>query len=173
MSDCKIKLGNVGSRNKALRALTGGGTVYLTEAFLNPFAEKRPEDYLFCLENAAKMIRQGPAFCLDEKGDVLMLSSVDVCYKEGSGFRLTVASATLTREPNGKDWALTSLDVNEGPMPVNPPQQAEEDPWIKLTPESMASKEEWESVCEMANVVPEVAASVTLYVSKAEWEEKE
>ena len=168
MSVCKIKLGNVGSRNKALRALTNGGTVYLSEDFLNPFAEKRPEDYLFCLETAAKMIRQGPAFCLDEKHGTLMLASVDVRYKEGSGFRLTVASATLTRDPNGKDWDLTSLDVNEGPMPQDPPQAM----WIKLTPEAMGSREDWETVCELANVVPEDAASVTLHVSKAEWEEK-
>ena len=168
MSVCKIKLGNVGSYNKALRTLTNGGTVYLSEDFLNPFAEKRPEDYLFCLENAAKMIRQGPAFCLDKKHGTLMLASVDVRYKEGYGFRLTVASATLSREPNGKDWDLTSLDINEGPMP----KDSSEDPWIKLTLEAMASWEDWENVCYMANVVPQDAASVTLHVSKAEWEEK-
>ena len=168
MSGCKIKLGTVGSRNGALRALTNGGTVYLTEAFLNPFAEKRPEDYLFCLETAAKMVRQGPAFCLDKKRGVLMLGSIDIHQKADMGFRLIVASATLTREPNGKDWALTSLDVNEGPMPKDPPQEM----WIRLTPESMASREDWESVCELANVVPEDAASVTLHVSKAEWEER-
>lgn len=169
MSDCKIKLGTVGSRNKTLRALTEGGTAYVSESFLTPFAEKRPGDYLFCLEAAAKMIRQGPAICLDEKHGILMLGSVDVQYKEDRGFRLTVASATLLREPNGKDWALTSLDVNEGPMPVNPPKGL----WIKLTPESMASREDWEAVCELANVVPEDAESVKLHVSRAEWEEKQ
>jgi len=169
MSNCKIKLGNVGSRNRALRALTDGGTVYASGDFLTPFAEKRPRDYLFCLETAAKMIRQGPAFCLDEEHGILMLASVDVRYEIGSGFRLAVASATLSREPDGKDWALTSLDVKEGPMPKDP----SEDPWIKLTLGSMASWEDWESVCYMANVVPQDAASVTLHVSKAEWEEAE
>lgn len=169
MSDCKIKLGNVGSRNGALRALVNGGTVYASETFINALAEKRPEDYLSCLETAAKMIRQGPGFCLDEKHDILMLTSVDVHYKEGSGFRLTVASATLSRDSNGRDWDLTSLNVSEGPMPQNPSQEM----WIKFTPESMATKEDWETVCELANVVPEDAASVKLYVSKAEWEEKE
>ena len=169
MSDCKIKLGTVGSRNKALRARTNGGTVYISESFLTPLAEQRPEDYLFCLEAAAKMIRQGPAFCLDKRRGILMLGTVDAQYREGSGFRLTVASATLSRDPNGKDWNLTSLDVNEGPMPDNPPKNL----WIKLTPESMASREDWESVCELANVVPEDAASVTLHVSKAEWEERQ
>ena len=168
MSNCKIKLGIVGSRNGALRALTNGGTVYVSESFLDPFAKSRPDDYLFCLETAAKMIRQGPAFCLDKKSGVLMLGSVDIRQKGGLGFRLTVASATLTRDPNGKDWALTSLNVNEGPMPKNPPQEI----WIKLTPESMASREDWESVCELANVVPEDAASVTLHISKTEWEEE-
>ena len=168
MPDCKIKLGYVGSRNKALRALIDGGTAYVSESFLAPFAKKRPEDYLFCFETAAKMIRQGPAFCLDEKQGVLMLGGIDIRYQEGSGFRLTVASATLTREPNGKDWDLTSLNVNEGPMPKDPPKEM----WIKFTPESMATREDWETVCELANVVPEDAASVTLRVSKAEWEEK-
>lgn len=160
-----VKLGTVGSRNRALRALTNGGAAHVSEDFLTPFAENRPEDYLFCLETAAKMVRQGPAFCLNEKRNVLMLASVDIRYEEGSGFRLAVASATFTQGPDG-DWDLTSLDVNEGPMPQNPPQEM----WIKLTPESMASREDWESVCELANVVPEDAASVTLHVSKAEWE---
>lgn len=168
MSNCKIKLGTVGSRNGALRALTNGGVVYVSEDFLTPFAESRPEDYLFCLETAAKMVRQGPAFCLDKKRGVLMLGSIDIHQKGGMGFRLTVASATLTQDPNGKDWDLTTLDVKEGPMPKNPPQEM----WIRLTPESMASREDWESVCELANVVPEDAASVTLHVSKTEWEEQ-
>ena len=168
MSNCKLKLGIVGSRNRALRALTNGGTVYVTEAFLNLFAKKRPEDYLLYLESAAKMVRQGPAFYLDQKRGILMLASVDIRYKEGSGFRLTVTSATLARDPNGKDWALASLDAKEGPMPQNPPQEM----WIKLTPESMSSKEDWEAVCELANVVPEDAASVTLHISKTEWEER-
>ena len=167
MSNCKIKLGTVGSRNGALRALTNGGTVYVSESFLDPFAKSRPDDYLFCLETAAKMVRQGPAFCLDKQG-TLMLGSVDIRQKGGMGFRLTVASATLTREPIGEGWTLTSLDVKEGPMPKDPPQEM----WIRLTPESMASREDWESVCELANVVPEDAASVTLHVSKAEWEEE-
>lgn len=167
MSNCKIKLGTVGSRNGALRALTNGGTVYISEDFVTPLAERRPDDYLFCLETAAKMVRQGPAFCLDKQG-TLMLASVDIRQKGGFGFRLTVASATFTREPNGKDWNLTSLDVNEGPMPKDPPK----DLWIKFTLESMASWEDWESVCYMANVVPQDAASVTLHVSKAEWEEE-
>lgn len=168
MSDCKIKLGIVGSRNRALRALTNGGTVHVPEPFINALASKRPEDYLFCLETAAKMIRQGPAFCLDKKRGVLMLGSIDIRHKEGMGFRLTVASAAVARDPNGKDWNLKSLDVKEGPMPKDPPREM----WIRLTPESMASREDWESVCELANVVPEDAASVTLHVSKAEWEEK-
>ena len=168
MSDSKIKLGTVGSRNGALRALTNGGAAYVPGAFLDHFAKKRSEDYILCLESAAKMIRQGPAFCLDEKHGTLMLGSIDIRQKAGIGFRLTVASATLTRELNGKDWALTSLNVNEGPMPKDPPREM----WIKLTPESMASREDWESVCELANVVPEDAASVTLHVSKAEWEEE-
>ena len=170
MSNCTIRLGTVGSRNKALRALTNGGTVHVSEAFLNPFSKLRPNDYLRCLETAARMVRQGPAFCLDEKHDILMLASVDARYEEGSGFRLTVASAILSREADGKDWILTSLDVNEGPMPQNPP----EDMWIRLTPESMASKEDWECVCELANAVPEDVASIKLHVSKieTEWEEE-
>ena len=168
MSNCKIKLGTVGSRNGALRALTNGGTVYVSESFLDPFAKSRPDDYLFCLETAMKMVREGPAFCYDEEHGELMLGRIDIHYKEGSGFRLTVASATLTREPIGEGWTLTSLDVKEGPMPKDPPQEM----WIRLTPESMASREDWESVCELANVVPEDAASVTLHVSKAEWEEE-
>lgn len=170
MSDLKIKLGTVGSRNGALRALTNGGSVHVSEAFLTPFAKLRPNDYLRCLETAAKMVRQGPAFCLDEKHDILMLANVDVRYEEGKGFRLTVASAILSRDPNGTDWNLTSLDVNEGPMPKNPP----EDMWIRFTPESMASREDWESVCELANAVPEDVASIKLHVSKieTEWEEE-
>lgn len=168
MPNCKIKLGTVGSRNGALRALTNGGAAHISEDFIYSFAKLRPEDYLLCLETAAKMVRQGPAFYLDEKRGVLMLASVDIRYEEGSGFRLTVTSATLTRDPDGKDWSLTSLDIKEGPMPQNPPQEM----WIKLTPESMSSKEDWEAVCELANVVPEDAASVTLHISKTEWEER-
>ena len=123
MPDRRIRLGAVGTRSKALRALTGGGDAYISETFLTPFAKKRPEDYLLCLEAAAKMIRQGPSFCLDGKHGVLMLAGVDIHHKEGSGFRLAVASATLTREPNGKDWALTSLDFHKGPIiPANPTQ---------------------------------------------------
>ena len=170
MPEVKIILGTVGSRNRALRALTNGGTARVSDAFLTPFSKLRPDDYLRCLETAAKMVRQGPTFCLDQKYDILMLASVDVNYKEGSGFRISVATAVLAREPNGKDWILTSLDVNEGPMPQNPP----EDMWIKLRPASMASREDWESVCRLANAVPEDVASIKLHVSKieTEWEAK-
>ena len=55
MSDSKIKLGTVGSRNGALRALTNGGAAYVPGAFLDHFAKKRSEDYILCLESAAKM----------------------------------------------------------------------------------------------------------------------
>ena len=157
-----IKIGRIGSRNEELRAATGGGTVYVTEPFAESLAEKRPDDYLFCLDAAMKMVRVGPAFCCDEERGELKLARVDVDYKEGSGFRLTVASATLSRIPKG--WELTSLSVDSGPMPQNPPKEL----WIKLTPESMATKEDWECVCELANVVPDETSSVKIHVSKAE-----
>ena len=151
-----VKLGTVGSHNRALRALTEGGSAFVDEYFLADFASERPEDYLHCIEMASDMVRKGPAFAL--KGRRLHLGSIVFERIQGE-IRKTVALAEFEKTHEG--WMLRSLEVSP----------ADDDlPWIKFTPESMASKEDWESVCEMADVCPEDAASVTLCVAKTDFE---
>lgn len=45
-------------------------------------------------------------------------------------------------------------------------------PWISLTRGSMATDEDWERVCEMANALPDETGKVTLYLLGAEAEPK-
>lgn len=42
--------------------------------------------------------------------------------------------------------------------------------WIKFTPDSFATDEDWEDACDTAGVSPDEAVSVTLYVCDSDYE---
>lgn len=68
------------------------------------------------------------------------------------------------------DWTGTRIKDDDGDDDEEGDSSEEGLPSITFTPESMATKEDWETVCEVADVLPDEAESVTLYVADADYE---
>lgn len=118
-----VKLGTVGSHNRALRALTQGGVAYITDEYLNEFAQLHPRDYLRHLERVTEMVRKGPAFSLYPE-NVLTLSSI---YFEPQGNKLCAYACVATFRKTADGWMLAGANDGKVDIPESDGDDGDDD----------------------------------------------